>query len=323
MIGRHFSAEQLEEMLALPDFTSVYREADQVRRESVGDVVHIRAILEFSNYCRRRCRYCGLNAANSQAERYRMEPEEMVQTAEQAAAAGYQTLVMQSGEDPYYTPELLGEIISEIKQKTGMAITVSCGEMDSSAYAHLKQKGADRYLLKHETSDPVLYGNLHPCGTLKNRIHCLRELKRLGYETGGGFMVGLPGQTLHTIATDLLLLQSIPCDMAGIGPFISHPQTPLAGAKNGSTELTKRAVACARLLLPHANLPATTALGILSQGEKDNVFSCGANVVMRKVTPDAYKEKYEIYPAHLGKTDIRAQRLELEEQIRHLGRIPV
>lgn len=317
------SRKELEELLGLEDFSPIYRKADQLRQDTVGDTVHIRAILEFSNHCRCRCAYCGLRADNRTLPRYRMSPEEIVSSAVAAAQAGYRTLVMQSGEDPTYTPALLGDIVAEVKSRTGMAITLSCGEMDRSAYAHLREKGADRYLLKHETSDPNLYRAFHPGGSLENRIACLRTLKELGYETGGGFMTGLPGQTLATVAQDLLLLAEIPCDMAGIGPFLPHPSTPLAPAAPGDPELCKRAVALARLLLPQCNLPATTALGVRSAGEKSDVFSCGANVVMLKVTPTCYKRQYEIYPARLEDTDIPAQRKRLEEQIRALGRVPL
>ncbi len=312
----------LVKLLALPDFSPIYRKADQVRAAHKGDTVQIRAIVEFSNYCRRQCRYCGLNCKNTTAERYRMTPEEILACANMAAEAGYRTLVMQSGEDPYFTPQLLGELIREIK-KTGMAVTLSCGEMPYAAYAYLKSCGADRYLLKHETADPEIYARLHPCGTLENRVRCLCDLKSLGYETGSGFMIGLPGQTLETIADDLLLLEKIGCDMAGIGPFIPHPQTPLKGCPAGSIELTKRAVALARLLLPDINLPATTALGVAGGESENDIFSCGANVIMRKVTPDPYKQKYEIYPAHFEKTDIPAERAFLERRIRALGRIPL
>ena len=315
------TVEKLAELLRLEDFSEVYAEADRVRRENVGDRVQIRAILEFSNHCRRQCRYCGLNRNNTGLERYRIQPAQMVETARQAWEAGYRTIVLQSGEDRYYTAQMLGEVVKEIK-KTGMAVTLSCGELPFEDYAYLRACGADRYLLKHETADVQLYSSLHPCGTLENRVGCLREIKRLGYETGSGFMIGLPGQTEETIARDLLLLQELNCDMAGIGPFVPHPDTPLRDHPHGSTELTKRAVALARLLLPKANLPATTSLGVLDQGEKNDIFSCGANVIMRKVTPSSYKKLYEIYPAALGETDICSERKELEAQIRALGKIP-
>ena len=312
---------RLTELLRLDNFDEIFKQADKVRRETVGDVVHIRALLEFSNHCRRQCRYCGLNCKNKRLKRFRMQPEEMIEIAKQAADAGYRTIVLQSGEDPCYTPQKLGEIIYAIK-KTGMAVTVSCGEMGFQDYRYLKECGADRYLLKHETADPAIYQSLHPCGTLQNRVRCLKDLKRLGYETGSGFMIGLPGQTEETIAQDLLLLTQIPCDMAGIGPFIPHHDTELKDLPPGSTALTLRAVALARLLLPKCNLPATTSLGVLDTDPKNQVFSCGANVIMRKVTPDSYKKLYEIYPARFKQTNIKKERKELEEQLKALHRIP-
>lgn len=313
--------EDLAGLLALEDFTPVYEQADQIRREAKGNQVHIRAILEFSNHCKRGCLYCGLNRRNQNVSRYRMKPEEILLTARSAYEAGYQTLVLQSGEDPYFKTDLLAELVKEIAS-WGMAVTVSCGEI-RPAYGPLKKAGASRYLLKHETADALLYNRLHPEGSLADRIICLKELKALGFETGSGFMVGLPGQTLETLAEDLLLLKKLNCDMAGIGPFIPHPATPLKEAAPGNPELTKRCVALARILLPHCHLPATTALGVMDGREKETVFSCGANVVMRKVTPEPYKSLYEIYPAHLGPTDIPKDRALLEEQILALGRIPI
>ena len=321
-MDRSLGRQELASLLKMEDFSSVYAEADRVRQANVSDVIHIRAILEFSNHCRRQCRYCGLNAANRKIKRFRMKPEEIISTARQAWDAGYQTVVLQSGEDPYYTPELLGEIVREIK-KTGIQITLSCGEMSFADYAYLKKCGADRYLLKQETADPDIYCALHPDSCLEERVSCLRNLKKSGYETGSGFMIGLPGQSLETIAADILLIREIGCDMAGIGPFIPHPDTPLKNLPHGSTELTKRAVALTRILMPEINLPATTSLGVLDTEEKNSVFFCGANVIMRKITPDAYKKLYEIYPADLGETDIYKERRELEEMIHRLGRIPV
>lgn len=420
--------QKIAELLALEDFSPVYREADRVRREAVGDTVHIRAIIEFSNICSRQCIYCGLNCRNSELERFRMSREEIVRSAKAAVDAGYRTIVLQSGEDRSYPVERLGEIVEAVKSigNDPPAVTLSCGEMSHEDYEYLRQKGADRYLLKHETADPELYGKLHPCGTLEDRVKCLRDLKALGYETGSGFMIGLPGQTLETVADDLLLLKDIGCHMAGIGPFIANPKTPLAGARNGDPELTRRAVAIARLLLPHANLPVTTSLSVLTvsgsgqedvppdhstgtagiavspgssktaafhesdcaagytgesesigstgscrqsntagsdehiehayrnisrnsggnsdpqdcitrpgtershtapdtelPGKAENPFSFGANVIMKKVTPDEYKRSYEIYPAQFKPTDIEGDRRELEETLRALGRVPL
>ena len=316
-----FTQGELVELLGREDFSPIYAQADQVRAETVGDTVHIRALLEISNHCRRMCTYCGLRAPRQNLTRYRMDPEEVVQAACEAYAVGYRTIVLQSGEDPWYTPLMLGQIVSAIKAKTDMAVTLGCGEMREEDYAFLKLAGTDRYLIKHETADPDLYRRLHPDSSLDKRVGCLRTLKRLGYETGSGFMVGLPGQTLETLAQDLLLLASIPCDMAGIGPFLPHPDTPLRDGTAGDAELTRRCVALARLMLPHANLPATTALTV--RGDNGQVFSGGANVVMRKITPNCYKRMYEIYPAQLPDTDIPAQRQQLEEQIRSLGRVPL
>ena len=313
--------EQLRELLAREDFSEIFERADTLRREQVGDTIRVRALLEFSNYCRRSCRYCGLNCRNPKLERFRLEPAEIVETALAAREAGYRTIVLQSGEDPYYTPEILGEMVRKIKP-SGIAVTLSCGEFSREEYRYFRECGADRYLLKHETSDPNLYAGLHPDSTLEQRVQCQRYIKEAGLETGGGFMIGLPGQTLDTIAGDLLLLREIGCDMAGIGPFLPHPDTPLRDAAHGSAQLTMRAVALARLLLPRANLPATTALGVLDAKEKRSVFSCGANVIMQKVTPQRMKNLYQIYPASFEEVDIPEGRKRVEQEIVSLGRIP-
>ena len=327
--------EAIASLLALEDFSPVYGEADRVRKEHVGDTVHLRAIIEFSNICKRQCIYCGLNRENKELPRFRMSREEIARTAAEAVEAGYRTIVLQSGEEDGIAKEWLGKVIEDIKSlkmpgtSEAPAITVSCGEKDEETYRYLREKGADRYLLKHETADPELYDSLHPCGSLESRIACLRTLKRLGYETGSGFMVGLPGQSLETLGRDLLLLTEIPCRMSGIGPFISNPKTPLAGKPNGDPELTSRAVAIARLLLPDANLPLTTALSILSKEETENgcitenPFEFGANVIMKKVTPDEYKAAYEIYPAQFKKTEILQDREDIERMIKVYGRQPL
>lgn len=312
----------LAALLRQQDFSEWYRLADEFRREAVGDEIQIRALLEFSNHCRRRCRYCGLNAGNRTVSRYRLSPGEMVETSLQAVKAGYRTVVLQSGEDPWYTPEVLAAVIREIK-KTGAAVTVSAGEMSREDYRTLREAGADRYLMKHETADEAIYQSLHPCGTLENRVRGLRNLKELGFEVGSGFMIGLPGQTEETIAKDLLLLRKLGCDMAGIGPFIPHPGTPLGEYPAGSAETACRAVALARILMPFLNLPATTALGVLDGDEKRQIFSRGANVIMKKVTPSRVKRLYEIYPSELPDTDIFAERKQLDAEIRAMGRVPV
>jgi len=321
------TAQGIGELLALDDFSQVYAEADRVRKENVGDTVHLRAIIEFSNICKRQCLYCGLNRENKELPRFRMTADEIVETAKEAVEAGYRTIVLQSGEEDGVSREFVADVITRIKAlDPPPAVTVSCGEKDEDTYKYWRAKGADRYLLKHETADEELYDKFHTCGDLINRVHCLRTLRKLGYETGSGFMVGLPGQTLETLGKDLLLLKDIPCQMAGIGPFISNPKTALAGKPNGDPELTRRCVAIARLLLPEANLPLTTALSILTAEDnvmQENPFAFGANVIMKKVTPDKYKEAYEIYPAEYKETCILQDRKEVEMMIEYYGRVPI
>ena len=316
------SEKDIVDILSLEDFSDIYKEANKVCLENKGKDVYIRAIVEFSNYCRRNCKYCGLNCNNRNVKRYRMTPDEIVDVSIKAHKVGYKTIVMQSGEDKWFTSKILGEIIKEVK-KTGIKITLSCGEMTYDEYAYLKECGADRYLLKHETADENIYEFLHQGYKLKERAKCLKNIKSLGYETGSGFMIGLPNQSIHTIGKDIMLLKEIGCDMAGIGPFIPHPETPLKNESKGSTELCKRAVALTRILLPNINLPATTSLGVVNESEKDNVFSCGANVIMKKVTPNEYKKFYEIYPSNLGETDIKKDRENLEAYIRRIGKNPL
>lgn len=299
----------------------IYEKADAITREVKGNLVNVRAIVEFSNYCRRNCAYCGLNCHNTRLTRYRMEPEEIIATALEAADAGYKTVVLQGGEDPYFTTELYCQLIKEIKSKRDIAITLSAGEMSEDDYAAIKSAGCDRYLLKHETTDFDIYSRLHPDYSLSDRKECLYTLKRLGFETGGGFMIGLPGQTIETIAEDLEFIASVPCDMAGIGPFIPHPHTPLKDALPGSVELTRRAVAIARIMTPEINLPATTSLGVLNMEERNKVFSGGANVIMKKVTPAKYRKLYEIYPVKHGKIkSVAEERAEINELLTSIGK---
>lgn len=322
IIPKEYTMETLTNLLSLNDFNTYYKEADQVRKENVGDEIQIRALLEFSNYCKRQCSYCGLNCFNKETHRFRMTPEEIIESANSAHEVGYKTIVLQSGEDSFFTAKILGEIVKEIK-KTGIKITLSCGEFSYDDYAYLRECGADRYLLKQETADEEIYRMIHPDSTLEQRVACLKNLKKLGFETGSGFMIGLPNQTNETIAKDLLLLKEIGCHMAGIGPFIPHPNTKLKDIPSGNTELTKKAVALARLILPKANLPATTSLGVIDKSQKRSVFDCGANVVMQKITPNNLKRFYEIYPSSLLDFTIEQGRKNIENEIIEMGRIPV
>lgn len=299
---------------------ALYGQADEVRARYVGEEVHLRGVIEFSNYCRRHCHYCGLRADNNRLARYRMQPEEILAAARRGVELGYGTIVLQSGEDPWYTGEMLAELVRAIKA-LGVAVTLCVGERPREEYELWREAGADRYLLKQETANPELYRRLHPGMSWEERLECLRWLKDLGYQVGSGNIVGLPGQTLEDLAADLLLLRELEVEMAGIGPFIPHPDTPLGGYPAGSLELTYRVLAVARLVIPWAHLPATTAVGTLAPNGRQLALQRGANVIMPNLTPDQYRPNYQIYP---GKICINEEpedcRHCLEGMIRSLGR---
>lgn len=269
--------------------------ADQKRKEICGDGVHLRAIIEFSSYCKQNCHYCGLRKENAELQRYQLKKEEIIETAQKAAELGYQTVVLQSGEDDYPAVEI-AEIIKEIKESTGVAITLSLGERDFAAYKLWREAGADRYLLKHEIADQLLYEKYHPGMSFENRIESLKYLKTLGYQIGSGVIIGLPGQTPEILAEDLLLCQKLKLDMIGSGPFIPHQKTPLKDSKIGTVEMTLKFTALSRLLLPLTHIPATTALGTIDVEGRQKALNAGANVVMPNVTDGVYREQYQIYP---------------------------
>ncbi len=269
--------------------------ADKKRKECVGDEVHLRGLIEFSNICKRQCKYCGLRSENKSLNRYRIQPEEIIKIAANAANLGYKTLVLQSGEDEYYSTEKMCQIIQEIK-KFDVAVTLSIGERDYDDYKAFKESGADRYLMRIETTDKELYKSMHPNMEYNNRIRCLKDLKTLGYEVGTGCLVGLPNQTIESLANDILFFKEINADMVGIGPFISHPQTPLHREENDNFWLALKVMALTRIMLPDINIPATTAMETLNPNGRILALKCGANVVMPNVTSSEYRKKYEIYP---------------------------
>lgn len=273
--------------------------ADRVRHRSVGDDVHLRALIEFSNHCTRSCHYCGLRVDNDALPRYRMSADEIVEAAKHATGLGYQTVVLQSGEDDWYTARMLADVVRRIKAHCDVAVTLCVGERPLEDYALWREAGADRYLLRIETSDPGLYAILHPEMSYTDRCTCLKEIRKLGYELGSGVLVGLPGQTVDMLAQDLLFLKELNADMVGIGPLIPHPQTPLAQCETGSVEMTLRMMALTRLLLPKAHIVATTALGTLDPLGRERGLAAGGNVVMPNVTPQKYRALYEIYPSKI------------------------
>lgn len=299
---------------------ALWKAADKVRRRVVGDTVHLRGLIEFSNHCERNCLYCGLRRDNHGLERYRMTPEQVVDAARHAAELGYKTIVLQSGEDSWYDADKVASMVRQIKV-LDVAVTLSLGERPKEELALWRSVGADRYLLRHETVDPELYRRLHPGMSYEARFAMLEDLRSLGYQVGAGNMVGLPGQTPESLAGDLQFLAEFEVDMAGIGPFISNPATPLAGAESGRLDKAINVVALARLLMPKVLLPATTALGALDVQGRQNALRAGANVVMPNVTPIQYRAKYQLYPNKIciGERPQDCRRC-IEGIIRSLGR---
>lgn len=278
------------------DVQRLLNAADTVRRQHCGDGVQIRALVEFSNVCARHCNYCGLRAPNRDVVRYRMTPDEIVELARHLNAKGLKTIVLQSGEDPHYTGEMIAGVVREIRSSTDMAITLCVGERSDEDYRLWKDAGADRYLLRHETASRELFKKLHPDADFDHRMRCLRVLRELGYQVGAGCMVGCPGQTVEHLADDIEFYRDFQPDMAGIGPFIPHPQTPYASSPVGALQMTLKMVALTRIVTRNALIPATTAIGSIEEMGREMALDAGADVVMPNYTPLKYRVHYEIYP---------------------------
>jgi biotin synthase len=275
--------------------------ADRKRKKYVGDAVHLRGLVEFSNFCRKNCLYCGLRKENRNLVRYRMSPAEIFALCERIALLGIATIVLQSGEDPWYEARTMADIVHRVK-RLGVAVTLSIGEREPWEYALFRDAGADRYLLKQETFNRELFVRLHPDDDFDTRLSCQKVLKELGYQVGSGNMVGLPYQTVETLAQDIKKFQEWDFDMVGIGPFIPHPDTPLGAYVMDPEEkalLTLKVLALTRILTKTTNLPATTALGTLVPGGRERGLQCGANVLMPNFTPRPYRSRYAIYPGKI------------------------
>ena len=271
--------------------------AREVALRHFGNRVYVRALIEISSYCRNNCRYCGLRCGNQLAVRYRLTKEQIIECCDNAACAGFNTFVLQGGEDPLQSDEWLAHVVSEVKSRyPDKAITLSVGERTASGYAMLRKAGADRYLMRHETADAQHYSHLHPASmSLENRKQCLAVLKELGFQTGAGMMVGSPGQSREHLARDLVLLDELQPQMIGIGPFIPAKGTPFEGEPAGSVDDTLLLLSLLRLRFPRALIPATTALATLcSDGTECGVLA-GANVVMPNITPLDFRGQYTIY----------------------------
>lgn len=271
--------------------------AQKIRHEIYGNDVFIRGLIEISNYCKNNCFYCGIRRDNKTVQRYRLSPEQIIGCAASGYRLGFRTFVLQGGEDSHFTDDILCGIIKEIKLRfPDCAVTLSLGERDSSSYLKLFNAGADRYLLRHETANPEHYSLLHPHEmSFENRIKCLESLKEIGFQVGCGFMVGSPYQTADDIVRDLLFIKNFKPHMVGIGPFISHHATPFKNMENGSVSMTLKLLSIIRIMNPTVLLPATTALGTLSNDGRERGILAGANVIMPNLSPYDAREKYTLY----------------------------
>ena len=271
--------------------------ACQIRDEHYGRRVFIRGLVEFTNHCRNNCKYCGIRAANSELSRYRLTGSEITECCDTGYGLGFRTFVLQGGEDMYYTDDVLAGIVRDIKERhPDCAVTLSVGERSRESYRILREAGADRYLLRHETVNKSHYEALHPdTMSYDNRMRCLTDLKELGYQVGCGFMVGSPGQTEDDLADELLFAREFKPEMVGIGPFIPHHDTPYCEEEAGSAELTLFLLSLIRLTLPDVLLPATTALGTADPLGREKGIEAGANVLMPNLSPSGVRKKYMLY----------------------------
>lgn len=305
------------------DYDSALREsADRVRRTVYGDKVYIRGLIEFTNYCRNDCLYCGIRKSNRNALRYRLTKDGILSCCDEGYRLGFRTFVMQGGEDAFFTDDTLCDIVSSIRERfPDCAITLSVGERSRESYKRLFECGANRYLLRHETADEAHYARLHPQSmSLAARKKCLFNLKEIGYQVGSGFMVGSPYQTTDNLIADLRFLQELEPDMIGIGPFITHRETPFADFECGTAQLTVRLISILRLMFPYALIPSTTALGTIDPNGREMGLKAGANVVMPNLSPTDIRKLYELYENKICTGDEAAQcRGCLEKRVESAG----
>ncbi|OPJ54974.1 [FeFe] hydrogenase H-cluster radical SAM maturase HydE [Alkalithermobacter paradoxus] len=274
---------------------ALFKAADEMRKEILGDVVDIRGAIEFSNYCRKDCKYCGVRKGLTTLERYRMDEEEIMEIVHELHSLGLKTVILQSGEDPFWTKEKIGNLITRIKKETGMRITLSLGERPREEFEYFKELGADNYLLKIETTNKDIFEYVHPDDDYDHRIECSKWIRELGYINGSGCIIGLPGQREEDIAKDILFFKDMGINMIGIGPFIPAKGTPLEKYPHGSVEMTLKAVAVTRLVCKRVYLPATTALASIDPDGQTKALKAGANTIMLINTPSKYRYNYQIY----------------------------
>lgn len=297
---KNLTDSEFEELILCEDAeTNEYLagRARAVREKAYGKEVYLRGLIEFTNYCKNDCFYCGIRRSNKNADRYRLSEEQILSCCESGYKLGFRTFVLQGGEDAYFKDEVLIPLIKEIKKRfPDCALTLSIGERERKSYEDLFNAGADRYLLRHETADKNHYESLHPSElSFDNRMRCLRDLKEIGYQVGCGMMIGSPGQTVRHLICDLRFIQDLKPEMVGIGPFIPHHDTPFADKETGSVDITLRLLSIIRLMLPEVLLPATTALGTADGLGREKGILAGANVVMPNLSPTDVRDKYLLY----------------------------
>lgn len=300
----------------------LFESADNIRKQIYGKDVYIRGLIELSNYCKNNCLYCGIRRDNHKINRYRLTEQDILLCCDTGYELGFRTFVLQSGEDSFFSDSVLCSIISKIKGKyPDCAVTLSLGERTEESYKALFNAGADRYLLRHETATKSHYEKLHPEEmSFDNRIECLKTLKKIGFQTGAGFMVGSPFQTHDNLVEDLLFIKKLEPEMVGIGPFISHNETPFKDFKNGTLRDTLVVVALTRLLLPHALIPSTTALGTINPKGRELGLKAGANVVMPNLSPVKFRKLYSLYDNKICMGDEAAEcRKCLERRVESAG----
>ncbi len=322
---KSISLSELDFLLNTTD-TALVEELFLVARKTAqsiyGNKIFIRGLIEFTNYCKNDCYYCGIRRSNACAERYRLSKEEIIYCANNGYELGFRTIVLQGGEDPFFTDDKICDIVAAIKANhPDSAITLSIGEKPYESYKAYKQAGADRFLLRHETADSTHYASLHPAEmSFENRLHCLRDLKALGYQVGCGFMVSSPGQSVQSLHQDLMLIKELKPHMVGIGPFIPQKDTPFGSEPAGTLEQTLRLLAIIRLIHPHVLLPATTALGTIHPQGREKGILAGANVVMPNLSPTSVRAKYSLYDNKICTGDEAAECLVcLKERINKIG----
>ncbi len=279
------------------DLAFLYQKADAIRSQFMGDEIYLRGIIEFSNYCKKNCCYCGIQSTNTSVHRYRMSDEEIIETCTHIQKAGQTTVVLQSGEDPFYSKEKIGSLLRAIKDTTNLAITLSLGERDEETYRFWKECGMDRYLLRFETANKDLFKACHPDDDFDERLTCLRILQSLGIQTGSGLLIGLPNETIIDLAEDILFCTRLNLDMIGVGPFIPHEKTPFGEDQNPfESEIYFKVIAILRLLNKDAHIPSTTAFDAIDPNGRNLLLERGANVFMPNATPKKYRKDYLLYP---------------------------